>query len=103
MSIEIPSQLDSSMLHQGEGITPDIKLSNVKVTALEADGVERVKESDLAGHLSNGNGKKSTDGQGRETGDKADKETPKSLAQEDFQLNEALNLLKGLAILQGRG
>jgi carboxyl-terminal processing protease len=81
---------------QAEGIEPDIKLDPVKVTKLEGAGMDRLKEADLAGHLENGNGKKTDKADGRK---KAAAEEL-SLAQTDYQLYEALNILKGLHILQ---
>jgi carboxyl-terminal processing protease len=79
---------------QAEGIEPDIALDPVRVSAVESS-FEPIKESDLSGHLMNGNGKKP----GKKDGEKTrDKEEEKSLAQTDYQLYEALNLLKGLAI-----
>lgn len=82
---------------QAEGITPDIVLEPVKVTKLEGSGFERVKEADLSGHLANGNGDDSNNAKK----DKKDNKKP-SLAQTDYQLYEALNLLKGLEILKSR-
>lgn len=79
---------------QAEGVTPDIILEPVKVTKLEGLG-ERVKEADLSGHLENGNGKKKPNG-------KAKEKEELSLAQRDYQLYEALNILKGLEILTNR-
>ncbi|HHJ15358.1 MAG TPA: S41 family peptidase [Gammaproteobacteria bacterium] len=79
---------------QAEGIKPDITLDPLQVSTIERT-FEPVKEADLSGHLSNGNGhkpKKSSD-----KGKDKDKQE-KSLAQRDYQLYEALNLLKGLAI-----
>jgi len=84
---------------QAEGITPDILLSNIKVTSVEPPDVERIKESDLSRHLDQPHAK------GRDNGanGKKSKENNGSLAQKDFQLNEALNLLKGLGILRKKG
>ena len=87
---------------QAEGIVPDIKLSDVKVTAVEGSDALRLKEADLSGHLENGNGdgkpgKKKTGKSGKDGASKG------ILAQEDYQLSEALNLLKGLHILNNRG
>jgi len=79
---------------QAEGIMPDILLSDVEITAVKPPSVGRLKESDLTGHLENDNG----DGNGDGKGDKAEDERP--LAERDYQLSEALNLLKGLHILQ---
>ncbi len=76
---------------QAEGIKPDIELEQVRVSA--ADGAfEPIKEADLSGHLSNGNG----DGKKKSDGEGADEK--ESLAQTDYQLYEALNLLKGLSL-----
>ena len=84
---------------QAEGITPDIMLEPLKVTKLETSGLERVKEADLSGHLANGNG----DGNSKAKKDNKGKDDKKaSLAQTDYQLYEALNLLKGLEILKNR-
>jgi carboxyl-terminal processing protease len=80
---------------QADGIEPDIGLKAVKL--VEADDADRemLKEADLSGHLANGNGKKP-----KTTKDetKADDAVGK-----DYALQEALNLLKGLNILQSRG
>jgi len=76
---------------QAEGIKPDIELDQVRVSAVERS-IDPVKEADLSGHLSNGNGKKSK--KSAEEGD----EEEESLVEKDYQLYEALNLLKGLAI-----
>jgi carboxyl-terminal processing protease len=76
---------------QAEGIKPDIELDQVRVSAVERS-IDPVKEADLSGHLSNGNGKKS------KKSAEAEDEAEESLAETDYQLYEALNLLKGLAI-----
>ncbi|MES9906250.1 MAG: S41 family peptidase [Sedimenticola sp.] len=86
---------------QAEGIEPDIEIENIKVAETADADQNRIKESDLSGHLANGNGK-----EGKAADDKkveAGEEEKKSLAQKDFILNEALNLLKGLYILRGQG
>ncbi|GAB4350742.1 MAG: proteolytic complex protein CptA [Gammaproteobacteria bacterium] len=81
---------------QAEGIVPDIELGNVKVSAADEPAVSRIKEADLAKHLANENGTKASEKE-KKTGDAA------TLAQTDFPLYEALNLLKGMSILQARG
>jgi carboxyl-terminal processing protease len=78
---------------QAEGIKPDIELDQVHVSAIERT-FEPIKEADLSGHLSNGNGNDKKVRQDKQKKDEKDK----SLAQTDYQLYEALNLLKGLAI-----
>ncbi len=76
---------------QAEGIKPDIELEQVRVSA--ADGAfEPIKEADLSGHLSNGNG------DGKKKSDSEANDEEESLAQTDYQLYEALNLLKGLSL-----
>ncbi len=80
---------------QAEGIEPDIILPKVKITAIEPFVVESLREANLVRHLENGEVKK-----GRTKEEEAQKEPVKPLVQEDFQLHEALTLLKGLALLQ---
>lgn len=72
---------------QAEGIEPDIVLAPVTVQLQEEDGLS-VTEAQLAGHLQNGDAKPLED-----DGDTA------QLVREDYALSEALNLLKGMAIL----
>jgi carboxyl-terminal processing protease len=75
---------------QAEGITPDLIIQNAKVTAL-TDGNLGYKEADLKGHLTNDN----------ETVQPASATKAKSPTEADFQLREALNLLKGISIISG--
>lgn len=88
---------------QAEGITPDILLENVKISAIDKPVVDALKEADLSGHLQNGNkpaedaGKKPVDA--KQAAKDAKKE-PEKLANTDYQLYEALNLLKGLVIMR---
>ena len=79
---------------QAEGITPDIELDRVKFTSVERK-IEPLKEADLSRHLENGNG-------GKKDKSADDEDDSKSLAADDYMLYEALNLLKGLVILQDR-
>jgi carboxyl-terminal processing protease len=85
---------------QAEGITPDIELESIKVSSIEGS-ITPLKESDLSRHLENGNRKKSADSHD-EGGEGEDKEDSASLISDDYQLYEALNMLKGMAILQDR-
>ncbi|RLA25534.1 MAG: peptidase S41 [Gammaproteobacteria bacterium] len=83
---------------QATGIEPDIELERLKLESLEASNYTPIKESDLSHHLSNGNGKKeATEKQATETDNKDDK---KGVDMRDYPLKEALNLLKGIAILR---
>ena len=91
---------------QAEGITPDIVLEPIEVAQVETN-IEPLKEADLTHHLKNGNGdkadkEKGTDKESGEESDEDDANKGKSLAKDDYMLYEALNLLKGLVILQER-
>lgn len=86
---------------QGEGITPDITLDHYDIK--DSDEIEfRIKESDLKGSISNPTKseqaiKKATEEGEKEHGESSEPERIK--ASEDFQLYEALILLKGLSVL----
>jgi carboxyl-terminal processing protease len=78
---------------QAQGIVPDIEVRKAKITN-EQDG-EYFKEADLQGHLGNGNG-----GADKPTGSSG---KAKPMPQDDdYQLAQALSLLKGLSITSGR-
>jgi len=88
---------------QAAGIEPDIKLKPFKV-ANGADGtdVDTVKEADLTGHLRN-DGKTPDDSAPVESSpDVRTIGADGDLAQSDYPLYEALNLLKGMTLLQTR-
>ena len=94
---------------QAEGIVPDIPLSNVKLSAADKPEFDPVKEANLTGHLANPNKDADTaNGKGSATtaGSKQDKDAPAKDKDEmptvsgDYQLYEALNLLKGLSFLE---
>ena len=81
---------------QAEGIVPDIWVDRSKVTKIKSNPF-RIKERDLAKHLENGNGTEETPDKSKpEQDDKVD------LASTDYQLNEALTLLKGLKIMNAK-
>ncbi len=93
---------------QAQGITPDITVPQGAFTQGENGDPDRVKEADLARHLDNGNGKDQGD---QPKGDKAkakdrvkakdkgtEPEDKRPLVEEDYQLREALNLLKGINV-----
>jgi len=82
---------------QAEGITPDIELGSMKVATVERN-IAPLKEADLSHHLENGNSKKSDNKKSEDDKESGDE----SLVSDDYMLYEALNLLKGLAILQDR-
>lgn len=79
---------------QAKGIVPDIELQSLKVTRNADREFLQVKESQLTGHLEN----KDKSGE-KETSTEKKKA---SLAETDYPLFEALNLLKSLAIINSR-
>ncbi len=88
---------------QAAGIEPDIKLKPLKVANDDGANPDFIKESDLTGHLRNDRDEPVQDPQpdtppepGKATAPDGD------LAQNDYQLYEALNLLKGMTLLQSR-
>jgi carboxyl-terminal processing protease len=81
---------------QASGIEPDIIIQNIRVDSTIDNTTGIIKESDLSGHLESGQEDKSD----KKKPGKKDKNKNKepSLAETDYQLYEALNVLKGLAI-----
>lgn len=76
---------------QAEGIEPNIVLDHLKVAiAKQQLGTAPIKEADLTGHLSNDAITKQS---------KDDKKERIDLAKKDYELYEALNVLKGMAFL----
>lgn len=75
---------------QALGIEPDIETRQATITEVER-GVEQLSESNLSGHLSSDDDAEETENENESSAD--------NLAQEDYQLYEALNLLRGLTIL----
>ena len=77
---------------QAQGIVPDIEVERAKLTREQDES--GIKEADLQGHLGNGNG----------GADKPTKEKINAAARpqdDDYQLSQALNLLKGLNVTRG--
>jgi carboxyl-terminal processing protease len=80
---------------QAQGIKPDILLEDITLMHAKGDDIAPLTEADLAGHLVN----EAEDESQEET-----KDVPSSpLAEKDYQLKEALNLLKGINIVQQHG
>jgi len=71
---------------------PDIEVARAKLT--REQGEANIKEADLQGHLGNGNGGADRPSQGKAS-------TPVRPQDDDYQLSQALNLLKGLSITRG--
>lgn len=74
---------------QAQGIVPDIEVARAKVTREQDE--ENIKEADLQGHLGNGNGGADRPSQSKTSG-------PVRPQDNDYQLSQALNLLKGLNV-----
>lgn len=84
---------------QAEGITPDIELESLKISSVEKS-IDPLSEANLSRHLENGNKKHPDVKEGDAHSEDAD--DADSLIHDDYQLYEALNMLKGMAILQER-
>ncbi|WP_038070569.1 S41 family peptidase [Hydrogenovibrio kuenenii] len=80
---------------QAKGIVPDVEIDRVKVEKLKAGEFGRIKEKDLSGHLVNDTKPK---GSSVKT-----KDDVKGLLANDFELYEALSLLKGMYFTQQMG
>ncbi|MBA1273052.1 S41 family peptidase [Stutzerimonas azotifigens] len=79
---------------QAQGIVPDIQVERAKLTREQAG--ESFREADLQGHLGNGNG-----GPDRPSSTQVVSDSPRP-QDDDFQLGQALNLLKGLNLTRGK-
>ena len=105
---------------QAKGITPDIMVEEATVSGVEQQAAFSLREADLERHLANGNKDEEAkpDGaqiklpappkaapKGKDKEGKAGDSKPvpgEIVSKNDYQLNQALNLLKGLQILQSR-
>jgi carboxyl-terminal processing protease len=96
---------------QAEGISPDVPISRVKLEAVAQSEFGPIKEADLTNHLVNAKTPakkepatetpvkpplKEEDLEGTKSKDEAEA----ALALQDYPLNEALNLLKGINIIK---
>lgn len=81
---------------QATGIKPDIIVRPAELK--EIDSQPFFTEADLSGHLVGQNEKDKS-----ENNDNQDKDAASSLADRDFQLRSAVNLLKGMHILNRKG
>lgn len=78
---------------QGKGIKPDVQIEDVKIAPIDPDQEGfSYREEDLAGHFHNA--------QNKEAAMIKNKGTEQNLAETDFQLYSALNLLKGMKTLK---
>ena len=83
---------------QGEGITPDIAIERYDIKAKNEDSTLRIKESDLSHSITNPTKSQEAIRKAEEEGKKEEEKNPKLKASDDFQLYEALMMLKGLNI-----
>jgi carboxyl-terminal processing protease len=87
---------------QATGITPDIIVESAKIQADKK--YDSVKEADLKGALANPNGDQGPENteQTDETSSESDKSkkdlTPEELAKQDYQLQRALDLVRGISL-----
>lgn len=95
---------------QAEGIKPDIEIDLLKVERVERSMLAEMKEASLDGHLVGQNEAagtdkvdeaKDSDASKQEEAD-AQKTTKADLLSDDYELHEALNLLKSMAFVQAR-
>lgn len=87
---------------QAKGIEPDIKLDRLKLSLVDTPGgSNRVKEANLARHLTNGESDNESGEPEKDAQKPNDEEAKKApLASRDYGLYQALSLLKGLNILR---
>jgi carboxyl-terminal processing protease len=86
---------------QASGIEPDIVAEEARITKSETG--DRLREADLARHLENGDEMARPKPEPKKEDKKDEKkkdETAKAPAAEDYQLQEALNLLKGISFFR---
>jgi len=84
---------------QAEGITPDLETGEYKLQAIKDEGVGPLSEADLSRHLDNPDAQDSGQADGGD-GDSGGGED--DIAIDDYELYVALNVLKGLNILQAK-
>lgn len=93
---------------QAEGIVPDIELNGVRVAAIEDSEFTPLRERDLAHHLENGDAEAkpevtdetAIDGEATSDATTDEQEAENQpLEVRDYALSQALNLLKGMTIL----
>lgn len=82
---------------QAKGIAPDIKVEQAELKDVEGGG-QRFTEADLRGHLDNGQEQEEGEAQEPDTEEER-REAEEEAAKRDYQLRSALNLLKGMGIL----
>jgi carboxyl-terminal processing protease len=84
---------------QAKGIEPDIVVEQLEISKKDDQQESSLREADLRDHLLNGD--EETGGKQGEKGAKDDASQEQDI-RDDYQLNEALNLLKGVNIVRGK-
>jgi carboxyl-terminal processing protease len=85
---------------QAEGIKPDIELSKVQIASADETSEDLIKESDLVRHLQKDKDKSKKPAPTEKSGNTTETGKPEeSLVKTDYAIYEALNLLKGLNII----
>lgn len=83
---------------QAEGITPDIVIDRVNVSKIDNNQAVNVTEANLIGHMNNTQQKTLSEEAGQAEENLPAEET-QTLSEKDYALYEALNILKGIAII----
>jgi carboxyl-terminal processing protease len=81
---------------QAKGIDPDVMVEDLQLSRRDGKSPQPLREADLSGHLENGSVPPGASAPG-EAGESRFK------PEDDYQLNEALNLLKGVNIVRTQG
>ncbi|MGR8948865.1 MAG: S41 family peptidase [Gammaproteobacteria bacterium] len=84
---------------QAEGISPDIVIDKVTLSAIKTADENVIKEANLAGHLVGDEEEAEDEDASEQSKNSSSRE---KLATSDYELYEALNLLKGMVLLQAR-
>jgi len=89
---------------QAKGIVPDIVVEDLEIKKRGDDkgesAIKALSEADLSGHISNPESEDSSKADDKKELDKSDKKDIKSLVEKDYQLYEALNVLKSMNLVK---
>lgn len=85
---------------QAQGIVPDIAVEPLQIAERDGSNFSPTREADLTGRLDNGNDDDDESSPSALEDDSPKTEDSSELAKDDYQLFEALNLLKGMVIFQ---
>ncbi|MES0372093.1 MAG: S41 family peptidase [Mariprofundaceae bacterium] len=88
---------------QATGIEPDITVEQVVIKIEEKQKRISISERDLKGHLKNGNGKAESKSEDKKASQEEMSDRMKERLTKDVQLQRALDLLKGLSVIQSKG